>query len=106
MLNAELSNIVIKCKFIFIETIICPIGHGVKMNNKTKIILIAVLVLSAMALGASAYEVDDAYALDADEEARLESNNDIPVIWFYGALGAVGILVILALSLYRRKHKF
>ncbi len=81
-------------------------GHGVKMNNKTKIILIAVLAFSAMVLGAAAYEVDDAYALDADEEALLEANNDIPEMWLYVALGIAGVLTILTLTLYRRKHKF
>ena len=68
--------------------------------------LIAVLAFSAMVLGTAAYEVDDAYALDADEEALLEANNDIPEMWLYVAMGIVGVLTILTLSLYRRKHKF
>lgn len=76
------------------------------MNNKTKIMLIAVLAFSAMVLGTAAYEVDDAYALDADGEERLEANNDIPELWLYISIGAVGVLAILTLTLYRRKHKF
>ena len=76
------------------------------MNGKTKIILIAILAFSAMTLGVAACEVDDAYALNADEEALLEANNDIPEMWLYVAMGIVGVLTILTLSLYRRKHKF
>jgi hypothetical protein len=76
------------------------------MNGKTKIILIAILAFSAMTLGVAACEVDDAYALNADEEALLEANNDIPEMWIYVALGIVGVLAILDLVLYRRKHKF
>ena len=80
-------------------------GHGVKMNNKTKILLVAILAFSAVTMISAFDEVDEAYAMDENTEL-IEANNEVSEDYFYIALGAVMLLAIIVLTMYRRKVKF
>ncbi|MDN5356846.1 MAG: hypothetical protein AB7D42_01875 [Candidatus Methanomethylophilaceae archaeon] len=73
------------------------------MNNKSKIILVAVLALSAAAFGAAAYDADDA---DAVSDDVVVSNEEVEVDWLYVALAGIVLLAVMEMFLYRRKEKF
>ncbi|MDD2410244.1 MAG: hypothetical protein PHV81_01010 [Candidatus Methanomethylophilaceae archaeon] len=74
------------------------------MNSKTKIMLIAVLALSAAAFGAAVYEADEADAIDPI--SLRESNDEVDEDWLYVALAGVVVLSVMGMFLYRRKEKF
>ncbi len=78
--------------------------QGVKMNSKTKIMLVAVLALSAAAFGAVVYEAEEADA--AHPEYLRESNENVEADWLYVALAGIVILSVMEMFLYRRKEKF
>ncbi|MGE0014702.1 MAG: hypothetical protein AB7S83_00710 [Candidatus Methanomethylophilaceae archaeon] len=73
------------------------------MNSKTKIMLVAVLALSAAGLGAVVYEAEEA---DAAHPEIRESNENVETEWLYVALAGIVILSVMEMSLYRRKEKF
>ncbi|MEA4977179.1 MAG: hypothetical protein VB016_01310 [Methanomassiliicoccaceae archaeon] len=74
------------------------------MNSKTKIMLVAVLALSAAAFGAVVYEAEEADA--AHPEYLRESNENVEADWLYVALAGIVILSVMEMFLYRRKEKF